>query len=58
MSEETVVCIRAVIIGNRIIQKFPYGEVNEEHCIHGIKLRWSCDSCEDETYQEPEEQGL
>lgn len=32
----------------RIVQKFPYGGVNTEHCVHGIKLRWSCDSCEDD----------
>lgn len=31
----------------RLVQVFPYGEVNEEHCVHGIKLRWSCDRCED-----------
>lgn len=40
--------IEAVIENERLVQKFPYGELNEEHCIHGIKLRWSCDDCEDE----------
>lgn len=41
------VTIEAVIQNERMVQKFPYGELNEEHCIHGIKLRWSCDECED-----------
>lgn len=36
----------------RIVQRFPYGENNEEHCIHGIKLRWSCETCEDESIGE------
>jgi len=32
---------------NRFVQKFHYGETNQEHCIHGIKLRWSCEKCEE-----------
>jgi len=43
--------IDAIIEGERIIQLFPYGETNQEHCVHGIKLRWSCDKCEDELEQ-------
>jgi hypothetical protein len=39
--------ITAVYENGRAIQKFPYGETNQEHCIHGIKLRWSCDDCDD-----------
>jgi hypothetical protein len=39
--------IEVVIEQNRLIQKFPYGETNQEHCVHGIKLRWSCDKCEE-----------
>lgn len=45
--------INVVVENGRIIQVFPYGEKNEEHCIHGIKLRWSCGACEDETETEP-----
>lgn len=39
--------IEAVIESERIVQKFPYDETNQEHCIHGIKLRWDCEKCED-----------
>ena len=39
--------IEAVIQEGRIIQKFSYGELNDQHCVHGIKLRWSCEKCED-----------
>lgn len=42
------VTIEADIVHDRLVQRFPYGELNEEHCIHGIKLRWSCEKCEDE----------
>jgi len=38
--------IEAVRDNDRLIQLFDYGETNQEHCIHGIKLRWSCDKCE------------
>lgn len=48
--------INAVVEHNRLIQKFPYGETNQEHCIHGIKLRWSCEGCEDEL--EEKEQNI
>ena len=41
------VTVQAVAIEERLVQQFPYGETNQEHCIHGIKLRWSCDDCED-----------
>lgn len=45
--------ITAVIEGGRIIQLFSYGETNNEHCVHGIKLRWHCDDCEnDVAYEE------
>lgn len=30
----------------RLIQIFDNGDVCDEWCIHGIKLRWSCDKCE------------
>ena len=52
------VTIEAVIEGGRLIQLFPYGETNQEHCIHGIKLRWSCEKCEEETqHQSDDEMG-
>jgi len=56
MIEIKNVTIVAVIENNRLIQKFSYGETNQEHCIHGIKLRWSCGSCEDEL--SPKEQNI
>lgn len=50
--------IEAVIDDGRIIQKFPYGELNDQCCVHGIKLRWSCDTCEDEIEDKKEVEGL
>lgn len=31
----------------RLILKSLFEDDSHENCIHGIKLRWSCDECED-----------
>lgn len=33
--------IDVVFDEGRLVQVFPDKEKNEEHCIHGIKLRWT-----------------
>lgn len=50
------VTIKAIIEDGRLIQKYPTGEKNDQCCIHGIKLRWSCDECEEYIceYETPE----
>lgn len=47
--------IETTIEHERVVQVFPYGETNSEHCIHGIKLRWSCEDCEEliEEWKDP-----
>lgn len=52
--------IEAQLINDRLVQVFTYGrekELNDQHCIHGIKLRWSCDDCEDWVIEEKNKQG-
>lgn len=41
-----VATVEVVVENKRFIQKFPYGDLQHEHCIHGIKLRWSCGDCD------------
>lgn len=45
------VAIQAFVENGRLVQLYPTGEENDQCCIHGIKLRWSCDDCEEMTAQ-------
>lgn len=31
----------------RLVQRFDANEICEEWCVHGVKLRWSCNKCEE-----------
>lgn len=47
--------IKAKIEDKRIVQVFQDKTTNQEFCVHGIKLRWGCDECEDTIYEMEQE---